>query len=77
MTKQQELIRQYARIKDELLEYTEEHHDAMHYDIQGYCESFITCIVIEDVELEELQQKVKGFERLLDAYKNLPDYTYC
>ena len=72
MTKQQELIRQYARVKDELLEYTEEHHDAMHYDIQGYCEE-----EAEDVELEELQRNVKGFERLLDAYKNLPNYTYC
>lgn len=66
-----ELISRYMRAKDNLLDHTQELHDGMHWDIQGYCEE-----MPEDVNLEDLEKQVKTAEKLLECYRNL-EYTYC
>lgn len=66
-----ELISRYMRAKDNLLDHTQELHDGMYYDIQGYCEE-----LPEDVDLECLEKQVKTAEKLLECYRNL-EYTYC
>jgi hypothetical protein len=69
----QELIREYSRIKDELLDYTEAHHDGMLFDIEGYCEQIAEG---EYDDLEALKQQLGAVRMLLEAHKNL-NYIFC
>lgn len=71
MTKQ-ELLARYSKVKDDLLDFTEEHHDAMLFDIEGY--EYTRNLDAE--ELQELEDRVKNFEQLLECLKKI-DYTYA
>jgi hypothetical protein len=63
------LLRKYSEIKDELLNYTEEHHDNMLFDIEGYWNTF------DLDEIDSLEEQVKTFEVMLTLYKNI-NYIY-
>jgi antirestriction protein len=64
-----EYLEKYSQLKDELLELTEEYHDSMHFDIEGYYEDSF-------VDMVELENQVKAFEMLLEALKKIK-YTYA
>lgn len=67
------LIDRYFKVKDDLLEYTQEYHDAMLFDIEGYCEY---CEDLDLVDLVQLQSQVESCEMLLESLKRL-DFTYA
>lgn len=64
-----EYLEKYSQLKDELLEFTEEYHDSMYFDIEGYYEDSF-------VDMVELENQVKAFEMLLEALKKIK-YTYA
>lgn len=63
------LLKRYSEIKDELLDYTEEHHDGMLFDIEGYWDTFD----LDDID--DLEKQVQAFEMMLTAYKTI-NYIY-
>ena len=63
------LIIEYIELRDELMDYTMEHFDAMSYDIDGY-------LYDDENDIEVLKTQVKAFKKMLKAYK-LINYTYC
>lgn len=65
------LLGRYLQVKDDLLEYTAEYHDAMYFDIEGFAED-----ELDEEELQELEDRVKNFEQLLECLKKI-DYTYA
>lgn len=67
-TKEIKLIRKYIGLRDDLMDYTMVHFDAMSYDIDGYLDE-------EEIDINELKNQVKAFEMMLKAYE-LIDYTY-
>ena len=69
-----ELLTKYDNLKDELLDYTDELHDSMLYDIQGYREEIYEDAIGED-ELASLKKQVKAFELILKGYKGIK-YIY-
>jgi len=69
-----ELLTRYDDLKDELLDYTDELHDSMLYDIQGYREEVYEDAIGED-ELAILKKQVKAFELILKGYKGIK-YIY-
>ena len=69
-----ELLTKYDDLKDELLDYTDELHDGMLYDIQGYIEEGYEDAIGED-ELATLKKQVKAFELILKGYKGIK-YIY-
>jgi hypothetical protein len=69
MYSKNKLLEKYSQLKDELLEFTEEYHDSMYFDIDGYYDdSFVDMVVLEN--------QVKAFQMLLDALKQI-NYTYA
>lgn len=65
------LMGKYRDLKDELLDHTEEFHDAMLFDIEGFAEERDI-----DAELvETLEMQVNAFVHILRGYEQL-DYTY-
>jgi len=64
------LIKKYINLRDEIMDYTMIHFDAMSYDIDGYLYDDI------DEDINDLKKQVKAFELMLKAYKQI-DYTYC
>ena len=62
------LIKKYINLRDEIMDYTMVHFDAMGYEIDGYIDD-------EEIDINELKKQVKAFELMLKAYK-LMDYTY-
>ena len=64
------LIKKYINLRDEIMDYTMIHFDAMSYDIDGYLYEDI------DEDIDDLKKQVKAFELMLKAYKQI-DYTYC
>lgn len=69
-----ELLSKYDDLKDELLDYTDELHDSMLYDIQGYREEVYEVGISED-EVATLKKQVKAFEMILKGYKGIK-YIY-
>jgi len=73
-----ELIDIYFTIKDELLDHTDEYHDNMYWDIQGYYQE------LEMLENEEdeayyvglIKQQVKAFTDLKTALDQI-NYVFC
>jgi len=63
------LLRRYSEIKDELLEFTEEYHDAMLFDIEGYRETN------DILDMHDLNNQVEAFELMLLAFKKI-NYIY-
>jgi len=85
----QELLSVYFDIKDELEDYTSEHHDDILWDVQGYHEE-----IAENPDDEEyydelhkdLEKQVTLFKEILKAYENGTDakvleakieYVFC
>ena len=68
------LISRYSKVKDELLDFTSEFHDAMLFDISGYSQE--ASEDINDIDIESLRVQVTSFEAMLSSYKNI-EYTYC
>lgn len=75
MSKIEKLLRKYSEIKDDLLEYTDEHHDSMMYDIRGYRYELNEDYEFSDQEIAILEKQVKTFRSMLNAYKNI-NYIY-
>ena len=73
-----ELINKYMLIRDKMLDYTDGHHDAMHWDIIGWIEDF-EYENEEDIDIATLRQVVEGHQKLLDALVLIDNvgYTYC
>jgi hypothetical protein len=59
-------IHRYDEIKDELMEFTDEFHDDMMYDIEGYCSE-----QLDDDDKADLVKQVEAFENILKGYKAL------
>ena len=72
----EKLLEEYFDLKDMLLDYTDEFHDAMSYDIQGY---YVRIDYIDEEEYkhytEVLTKQVNAFKSILEAYKQI-DYTF-
>jgi len=67
------LLTEYINLKDEILYFTEEHHDSMAFDIDGFN------TVGEDDKLSflpELEQQVKAFRLILKGSKKIA-YTFA
>ena len=66
------LYNEYAELKDELMEYNENLHDSMYWDLQGYYEES------DDHEelFDDLYNQVKACRNLLKGYKQLR-YIFC
>ena len=64
-----QLIIQYINLRDDLMDYTMEHFDAMSYDIDGY-------LYDDEIDIEVLKRQVKAFKKMLKAYRMI-NYTYC
>jgi len=76
-----ELIEKYIEIKDDLVEYTDEHHDAMLWDIEGYWQEAHECYADNDTEYLDvlslqLTIQVNAAKSLLKGISSL-DYKYC
>jgi hypothetical protein len=69
----QELLQEYAHITDSLLDYTDIHHHAMHWDIMGYAEQIAEG---DYSEREALRCQIVAVRLLLKAHKNLK-YIFC
>lgn len=67
-----DLLKLYADLKDELLEYTHEYHDSMYWDIIGFYESLDE----GDFYIEELESQVRAVQDLINGIKNLK-FTFC
>jgi len=72
------LLNEYFEIKDELLSYTEEYHDAMLFDWMGYTET-LSEDGVEDFDIDSLERVVIAHRGLLKALKDISwvGYTYC
>ena len=73
-----DLLNEYYKIKDDLLDHTDEYHDAMLFDWMGYNES-LSEDGVEDFDIESLERVVKAHRGLLKAFKDIDEvvYTYC
>lgn len=67
-----ELIKIYSDLKDELLNYTDEYHDSMYWDIQGFYESLDE----GDFYIEELENQIEAVQNLINGLKKL-NFTFC
>ena len=65
----EKLLREYSKLRDELMPYTMNHFDAMSYDIDGYWEADY------DVDLNILKNQISAFKILLKGYKKI-NYIY-
>ena len=59
------LLRRYNEITNELMDYTDDFHDDMMYDIQGYYS------LLDDEDKADLAKQVEAFENILKGYKAL------
>ena len=59
-------IHRYTELKDELMEFTDEFHDDMMYDIEGYYSE-----QLDDDDKADLLRQVEAFENILKGYKAL------
>jgi hypothetical protein len=59
-------IHRYTELKDELMDYTDDFHDAMMYDIEGYYSE-----QLDDEDKADLVRQVEAFENILKGYKAL------
>jgi len=67
-----DLLKLYSDLKDELLEYTDQYHDSMHWDIIGFYESLDE----GDFYIEELESQVRAVQDLINGFKNL-NFMFC
>ncbi len=73
-----DLLNEYYKIKDEMLDYTNKYHDAMLYDWMGYNES-LSEDGVENFDINSLERVVIAHRGLLKALKDISwvGYTYC
>ena len=73
-----DLIDKYDDIKDKMLDYTQEYHDVMYWDIVGWNDSFDSWDV-DEIDVKTLRAIVDGHEKLLAALTSIENigYTYC
>ena len=81
MMKFEKLMEEYFKIKDDLLEWTECHHDSMLYDIDGYYETMDEAIQDGDEEYiekitDQLEVQVKAFRKILKGL-SMVNYYYA
>ncbi len=69
------LLGEYEDLKDSLMEYNDNLHDAMYYDIRGYYEE-VSEVYNEESLFEDLNNQVKACRKLLKGYKEL-NYIFC
>ncbi|MHA2218075.1 MAG: hypothetical protein ACXACY_19240 [Candidatus Hodarchaeales archaeon] len=72
MEKYTKLLKEYSKLKDEILEHTNEFYDAMLYDIEGFNS------ISEDEILiftDDLENQVKAFKSILKGLKKI-SYTF-
>ena len=67
----EKLLREYSKLRDELMPYTMKHFDYMSYDIDGYWEADE-----DDVDIDILKNQISAFKILLKGYKKI-NYIYC
>tara|TARA_R110002051_G_C8719697_1_gene496511 strand:+ start:620 stop:853 length:234 start_codon:yes stop_codon:yes gene_type:complete len=67
------LLNEYSSLKDELMEFEENLHDGMYYDIQGYWEEFDENFIYY---FDDLYNQVKACRNILKGYKELK-YIFC
>ena len=65
------LLGEYEDLKDSLMDYDDNLHDGMYWDIRGYYEEGY-----EESLLEDLNNQVKACRKLLKGYKEL-NYIFC
>tara|TARA_S200002703_G_scaffold23320_1_gene20115 strand:+ start:1784 stop:2011 length:228 start_codon:yes stop_codon:yes gene_type:complete len=70
--KANDLINEYSDLKDQLLDYTSEWHDAMLWDIDGYRYEFDN---LTDKDIETLENQVQCFRSILQSIKKL-EFVY-
>lgn len=62
------MVEEYYQLKEDIMEYTEEFHDAMLFDYEGYVEAFYN----EDYdEFDDLNNQVKAFRKILEGLKEI------
>ena len=64
-----ELIDEYMELKDEIVDYTDEFHDDMLWDIQGYCEWLDE--EEDDLDTKSLLKQLEAVRLLLKAIQSL------
>tara|TARA_R100001510_G_scaffold53547_1_gene55246 strand:- start:386 stop:634 length:249 start_codon:yes stop_codon:yes gene_type:complete len=73
------LLNEYDELKDKIMDYNENFHDGMYYDIQGYSEIYQYELETDEErtnEIETLNKQVKACRMLLKGLESLK-YTYC
>lgn len=73
------LLNEYNELKDKIMEYDENYHDGMYYDIQGYSEIYEYELENDEErinEIETLNKQVKACRMLLKGLESL-NYIYC
>lgn len=68
MEEYRDLIHEYESIKEELIEYTEEFHDAMLFDIEGYVDRFYDK---DYSDIDDLRNQIKSFRLILEGLKTM------
>lgn len=63
-------LNEYRGLRDAIMEHTEEFHDSMHFDIQGYEEQLMSGDLDE---LDDLIDQVKAFRQI---YTGLTGINY-
>ena len=71
---------EYFELKDEILDYTDEYHDSMLYDIDGYNESWADAVGDKDNDymleiISDLENQVRAFRLMLKGLKMIK-YIY-
>ena len=72
------LLNEYDELKDKIMDYNENFHDGMYYDIQGYSEIYQYELETDEErtnEIETLNKQVKACRMLLKGLESL-NYTY-
>ena len=62
------LLMEYKNIKDSLIEFTDNFHDDMQYDIDGYWDYYS---LIDERDIKDLKIQVEAFKNLLKGYRKL------
>ena len=62
------LTDKYFKLKSELLDYTDIHHDAMHDDCMGFTNN---AEQLTESDVEQLKRNIKGYQSILNGYKQI------
>lgn len=62
------LTDKYFKLKGELLDYTDIHHDAMHDDYMGFV---LNAEQLSESDIELLKRNIEGYKLILKGYKKI------